>query len=533
MVPARILVLLTAIGLCASTGCAPSDDLAPDEEGVQDLTSGAVANKDAFFAEDMYFVRITGWDPARMTPQSLLDEQKAAGAELLVFKTRAKSSTHCPDGEVKGSDLVYKTKAFSVRTSGNLTNGTPKSSYKLSIDDKADRLFDMGALNLKAMWNDASQMREALAWKMFEKAGVAAPRHTYAKFCINDRYYGLYSVVEQVDTSFLKDRFGNKDGNLYKAYWPTSNGQDVDLGPANLTYRKSGTDDSGKQYFSVADMDNRTYRLKGGKGAASQTYDDLATFIRVLNGIALPGDASKFNTPAFKEQMERVFNVKGFLRWASMNMLLGAWDNYYATPANYYLYNSGKKAKPDAFMSEPYFSWIPWDYDNSFGHDFFNTKWQFNDIVDWEAGTRNYYQGKKTASLPLLRNLLANQDYLKYYLDSIEFLVDTVFNEQAITKLIGPENGPGLRSRVQTAALLEADGPSATPHTGRQFTNAEVLKHGLSFDELTRGAFHAEGILHYARMRHDNVKEQLSRLRQRFPKGSSGGTFPARPEAIP
>ena len=29
----------------------------------------------------------------------------------------------------------------------------------------------MKALNLKSMWNDSSQMREGLAWKLFEKAG--------------------------------------------------------------------------------------------------------------------------------------------------------------------------------------------------------------------------------------------------------------------------------------------------------------------------------------------------------------------------
>jgi hypothetical protein len=498
------------------------------------MTTSAVANKDAFFAEDMYFVRINGWDPKRMTPASMLEEQKVDGAEMLVFKTHAKSGAHCPDKEVTDADLVYKTKVFTVRTSGNLTNGTPKSSYKLSLDASDDRLFKMKALNLKAMWNDASQMREGLAWRMFEKAGVAAPRHTYAKFCINDKYYGLYSMIEQVEETFLQDHFGTQDGNLFKAYWTTENGKDVDIGPADLTYRKSGTDDSGKQYFIESDVDRRTFRLKAGKDTSRLTYDDLASFIRVLNGATLLGDApAKFDTPAFKEQLERVFNVKGFLRWASLNMLLGAWDNYYATPANYYLFNSGHKANPGNLMAEPYFTWIPWDYDNSFGHDFFNTKWQFNDIIDFEAGTRNYYQGKKTANLPLIRNLLANQDYLKYYLDSIEFLVDNVFNEQSLMAMIGTEAGPGLRARVQTAAFLEADGMDMAPHTGRQWTNNEVLNNGLLFNELTRGNFHADGILHYVRMRHDNVKDQLAKLRQRFPKGSSGATFPAKPEALP
>jgi hypothetical protein len=36
-------------------------------------------------------------------------------------------------------------------------------------------------------------------------------------------------------------------------------------------------------------------------------------------------------------------NATGFLRWAGVNPLIGGWDNYFATPANYYLYNSGRR----------------------------------------------------------------------------------------------------------------------------------------------------------------------------------------------
>jgi hypothetical protein len=520
----RLLGLLTVVSLVMAPGCAAGDDGDPGA-GSADVTTSAIPNKDAFWAEDMFFIRINGWDPNKMTPASMDAEQRVGGAELLVYKTKATSSAHCPDNEVQTSDLVYKTQTFSVRTSGNMTKDTPKSSYKLSLDAGDDRLFAMKALNLKSMWNDASQMREGLAWKMFAAAGVPAPHHTYAKFCINAKYYGLYSLIEQVEETFLQDRYGTKDGNLFKAYWMPD-----DVGPSDLTYRKQGTDDSGKQYFVKSDMDSRSYRLKAGKDATRNTYDDLATFIRVLNGVTTPDGASKFDTPAFKAEIEKVFDVKTFLRWASLNMLLGAWDNYYATPANYYLYNAGHSGAAQNLMNAPYFTWIPWDYDNSFGHDFFNTKWQFNDIVDWEAGTLNYYQGKKTASLPLVKNLLSNQDYLRYYLDSIEFLVDQVFNETALMAMIGTPNGPGLRARAQSAALLEADGPDVAPHTGRQWTNNEVLNNGFGFNEIQRGSFHADGVLHYVRMRHDNVKDQLAKLRQRFPKGSSGATFPAKPE---
>jgi hypothetical protein len=53
-------------------------------------------------------------------------------------------------------------------------------------------------------------MREALAWRLFGKAGVPAPRHTYAKLAFDATYGGLFPVIEQVDKRFLKDHFGKE-----------------------------------------------------------------------------------------------------------------------------------------------------------------------------------------------------------------------------------------------------------------------------------------------------------------------------------
>lgn len=76
----------------------------------------------------------------------------------------------------------------------------------------------------------------------------------------------------------------------------------------------------------------------------------------------------RYATPAYRDALSEVFNVKGFLRWAAVTSLIGAWDNYYATPANYFVYNSGRRGVSGAdVMSKPYFTWLPWDYDNSFG----------------------------------------------------------------------------------------------------------------------------------------------------------------------
>jgi len=213
-------------------------------------------------------------------------------------------------------------------------------------------------------------------------------------------------------------------------------------------------------------------------------------------------------------------------------MLLGAWDNYYLTPSNYYLYNSGKKGGKDEFMEKPYFNWIPWDYDNSLGIDYFNTKWQYNDILDFEGGAA-HAAGANSPRLPLITNLLKNEEFKKYYLDTLEYLLDTKFNPESIDKMIGTEGSGGLWDKVRAGAFDESDTPNGPAHTGRQWTNDQVYWNGAQSYELVQGNTRIEGIAHYVRMRHDSARAQLEELRKTYPSGSSGAKFPPEPTALP
>ena len=292
-------------------------------------------------------------------------------------------------------------------------------------------------------------------------------------------------------------------------------------------------DDSGRQYFR-ADDDERTYRLKTNKDDHdASSYDDLATFIRTINGTGLPGGDGRFGTDAFRESVDGIMNARAFLRWAGVNLLLGSWDNYYATPSNYYLYNSGRLGAADDFMRSPYFTFIPWDYDNCLGIDYFGTKWQYTDILDWPSNTGHYWRDHATSRIPLVQNLLRNRDYRQYYLDYLEFLLDTQFNPDAFGEQIAADSDDGLWGRVHQAAYLESTTPYGQPFTGRQFTNDEVYLSGCKQNELRHGQEKAEGIVHYVRMRRDSAGQQLEQLRKSTPRATDSASFPATMEPLP
>jgi hypothetical protein len=471
---------------------------------------GASLGKPEFFGVDMYMFHVTGFRPGR----GVLTEpvRPARDARVDVWTTDPADRRRIPSPG--GGGVLFSTQAFTLKNSGNRTLRAPKPSWRIILDaaGHGNRLAGMTRINLKAMYNDPSQMREALAWRLFGIADVPAPRHTYAKLAFDGAYRGLFSVIEHVDKKFLRDHFGeNHRGNLYKTGCR-------DLGCASLAYRTGPDgDDSGSQYF-IPGAAERTYRLQTNKNnPEASTYDDLACFIRTINGIGLRGGEERFDTDAFRESVDGIMNVNSFLRWAAVNMLLGSWDNYYATPSNYYLYNSGRRGAAEDFVGSPYFQFIPWDYDNCLGIDYSGTQWQYADILDWPGKVNRHIP-----NIPLVRNVLRNHDYRQYYLDYMEHMLDTEFNPRAIAAQIGSRAEDGLWHRVRQAAYLESDTPYGRPFTGRRYSNDEVYQSGCHQRELRHGKKTIEGIVHYVSMRHDSARAQLKRQRRTMPRAADG-----------
>lgn len=492
---------------------------------VQQLQQATI-DADTFFDQPLYVVSITDWPSG----EALLKEPVTASgsARISLWPADPDDQRHIPSPGPEG--VLFTTSTFSLQSSGNMTLYAPKRSWKIDVEpgDDDDQILGLKRLNLKSMYNDPSQMREALAWHLFGQIGIPAARHTYARVGLNGAYRGLYSVIEQIDRRFLRRYFGKGDhGNIYKANCGN-------IGCATLEYRRGpGGDDSGRQYLGTAATDHPTYRLKTNKDdPEANTYDDLAALIRVINAVGQP--AGSFGSDAYRDAVEQILDVWAFLRWASANVLLGSWDNYFATPANYYLFNSGPQGAPKKFLDAPYFTFIPWDYDNCLGIDYFGTDWQYTNLLDWPANTIRYphHDGHpgQTSRIPLVQNLLVHHEFVQYYLDHIEHLLSTEFTPAAIAARMGTTNAAGLWQRVSQSAYLEADSPHAPAFTGRQFSNDEVYRASYAQQFLRHGVHSIHGIHHYVRMRYDSAWAQLKELRATYPTGASGVDFGQRPD---
>ena len=267
------------------------------------------------------------------------------------------------------------------RLRGNTSRVSQKKSFKLDFNHfvSGRDFYGVEKINLNGEHNDVSIIRSKLSWDIFESIGMVATRANHIEVYINDTYYGLYISVEHIDDTFLSRNFDNDAGNLWKCLWP-----------ANLGYRGSNPSD----YHPWVD-DNRPYDLKTNDD--EYDFTQLARLIHIIN-----------NDP---DSLEHVFDVSEFIKYLAINILTGGWDDYRSLQNNFYLYH---QPNIDRFLL------IPYDYDNTFGIDWFSINW---DMID----PYSYYLIADTER-PLADIVFNNESYRNLFSRYLQFFIDHNFN---------------------------------------------------------------------------------------------------------
>jgi hypothetical protein len=178
----------------------------------------------------------------------------------------------------------------------------PALTLKMDRDDDAARFHGLAKFHLNNSVQDDTYLREWVGSELFRAAGVATPRVTHARVWINDRDVGLYVLKEGFDKLLLKRFFKEASGNLYDGGFC----QDVD-----------------------ADLNKEC-----GKGS-----DDRAD-LKALRVACEEPDLAK----RWAKLDERV-DVKSFLTFVAMELMLAHWDGYSLNRNNYRLYFEPKTGK--------------------------------------------------------------------------------------------------------------------------------------------------------------------------------------------
>ncbi len=125
------------------------------------------------------------------------------------------------DVEVNGTlfrNVAIRPKGNTSLSSIAMDPDSERYSFKLEFDHfvEGQTCFGLDKLILNNNYADATNMKEAIIYDMFQYLGADASLYNYAKVSVNDEYWGVYLALEAVEDSFMLRNYGTQDGELYK-----------------------------------------------------------------------------------------------------------------------------------------------------------------------------------------------------------------------------------------------------------------------------------------------------------------------------
>lgn len=341
---------------------------------------------------------------------------------------------------------------------------TDRYSFKLEFDHYVDgqTCFGLDKLVLNNNYADATNMKEALIYDMYQYLGADASLYNYAQISVNGEYWGVYLAIEAVEDSFMLRNYGTQDGELYKPDSMNIGGfdtGDMDMGdfsppdmpdgdfdfsqfPDDMSngfeMPESGSSqppDSGS--FDFADMGIGGFSLGGGGSNLNYTDDDLDSYSTIWEGeITKTKDSDhKRVVTALKNisegtNLESYMDIDNLLRYMAVHIFSVNEDSLSGIMAhNYYLYEYDGQLNI-----------IPWDYNLALGGmSGSNATSVVNEAID------NAFAGTE-----FFDTLMENETYHEQYYAYMTKLVEEYINGGGFDEFYN-------RVRSQIDKLVETD----------------------------------------------------------------------------
>ena len=281
---------------------------------------------------------------------------------------------------------------------------TDRYSFKLEFDHYVDgqSCFGLDKLILNNNYADATNLKEALIYDMYQYLGADASLYNYAKISVNGEYWGVYLALEAVEDSFMLRNYGAQSGELYKPdSMDMGGGKDFGNGAfENMTppdtqgntdqakssapsqtpdtvdppqNRDSSGETSAEPSTDSGERPSMDFNFAGGKGGFSMsgggadlnyTDDELDSYETIWDGEVTSTKKSdhKRVVTALKNisegnDLETYMDIDNLLRYMAVHVFSVNEDSLSGMMAhNYYLYEAGGKL-----------NLIPWDYNLALG----------------------------------------------------------------------------------------------------------------------------------------------------------------------
>ncbi len=287
-----------------------------------------------------------------------------------------------------------------IRSRGKGSRSGEKPGLKVDMNRyvSGQEFHGRKSVILDNLTQDVTFLREPLSYAAFEAMGIAAPQVSHTRLTVNDQYWGLYTLVEDITKPFLEARLGDKEGNLFSYEYA-------------FAYDFSFRGASSNAYVPVPfePETNEDSLDPAGLVAFIRTINEApdATFVATISPFL---DVTRFLTHVAVENA--IAENDGILGFEGMN--------------NFYLYQ---------YAGQNRFVFIPWDKDTTFVSP------EFPLLIRVDTNV-------------LVRRLLADPGQMAVYRDAVKRAAAVAVNAGFLLPRI-----EAMYSLIRTAALEDTHKP--------------------------------------------------------------------------
>lgn len=237
---------------------------------------------------------------------------------------------------------------------------------------KRQNFFGCHKISFNNFYFDKSMMKEYIAMKLMTEMGLPTPQYGLAKLYINQKYYGVYFMVEALDSSILEQYKGVEEEEL-SPYLTKPEESTLEYDTAMDRFMKEdGTfdlssvlkQDSNGVYTASGELEKQSYFWEDDEETLQDVAEMMPTVLGWQRKLTLLSQGKDFqgnkidvNSDEYLKLLEEIMDVDETVRYFAAHSWLVQLDDMFVVLRNMGLY-IGQDGK--SMM-------LPWDYDLSFG----------------------------------------------------------------------------------------------------------------------------------------------------------------------
>lgn len=286
-----------------------------------------------------------------------------------------------------------------VQIRGQTSSKREQKNYKIRIKEEKGSWRGQRTIALNKHVGDPSRFRNKLAYDLMKQVPqMMSARTQFVHLYVKDETdggneeftdYGLYTQVEQINKTYLRQHGLDSRGHLYKINF-------FEWYPYNEIRLKSDPQYDEKAFEQYIE-------IKGN--------DDHTKMINTL-------EAVQDYSISTEELIDTYFDAENICYWMAFHILIG---NYDVGSRNYYVYSPLNSSK---------WYFISWDNDAAFSRTDNRLNNNHSEGMSWERGMTQFLH------IALFDRMFREERYRKQLLDAADDLRKTYLNREIMTKKV-------------------------------------------------------------------------------------------------